>query len=96
MAAAYMIAAGVLGGLIAAIFGLVDWLGIPRGTRARSIGAIHGLGNVVVVALFAASWVLRSRTDLWHRERGRVGVCSFAGAALALVTSWLGGECLTQ
>ena len=45
----WVIAAGVIGGLIAAVFGLIDWLGIPSGTRAKFIGLIHGLTNVVVV-----------------------------------------------
>ena len=31
----YLIAAGVIGGLVAAVFGLIDWLAIPSGTRAR-------------------------------------------------------------
>jgi uncharacterized membrane protein len=31
----WMIAAGVIGGFIAAPFGLIDWLAIPKGTRAR-------------------------------------------------------------
>ena len=30
----WMIAFGIITGLIAAVFGLIDWLGIPRGTRA--------------------------------------------------------------
>ena len=51
LAAWYMIAAGVIGGLVAAVFGLLDWLQIPGGTRARSVGALHGIGNVVVVAI---------------------------------------------
>jgi uncharacterized membrane protein len=29
----WMIAAGVIGGLLAAFFGLIDWLAIPSGTR---------------------------------------------------------------
>ena len=41
----YMIGAGVLSGLLAAIFGLVDWSGIPSGTRAKSIGLWHGGGT---------------------------------------------------
>jgi uncharacterized membrane protein len=53
------IAAGIVGGLAAAIFGLLDWLNIPAGTRAKQIGLLHGGGNVVVVALFAISWLLR-------------------------------------
>ena len=32
----WMIAAGVLGGLIAAVFGLIDWLAIPAHTRIPS------------------------------------------------------------
>jgi uncharacterized membrane protein len=55
----YMIAAGVLSGLLAALFGAIDYLAIPTGTRARRVGAAHGLGNVVVVVLFALSWLLR-------------------------------------
>jgi|SRR4051812_36344867 uncharacterized membrane protein len=36
------IAGGVIGGLLAAVFGLVDWLAIPSGTRAKRIGLLHG------------------------------------------------------
>src|SRR5918912_1274347 len=55
----WMIIAGIVGGLAAAPFGLIDYLAIPRGTRARSVGLVHGLGNVVVLLLFAGSWWLR-------------------------------------
>ena len=86
----YMIAAGVVSGLLAAPFGFLDWLGIPKGTRARSIGAIHGLGNVIVVVLFAGSWLLRTPDPL--APSGAAIGLSFAGFLLALVTGWLGGE----
>src|SRR5215216_8026968 len=55
----WMIAAGIVGGLVAAPFGLIDYLAIPQGTRAKSVGMVHGLANVVVLLLFAASWWLR-------------------------------------
>ena len=86
----YMIAAGVISGLVAAPFGLVDWLAIPRGTRARFIGAVHGLGNVIVLVLFAASWMLR-RPDAIGPSGLALGF-SAVGLLLALVTGWLGGE----
>lgn len=89
-AASPMIAAGILSGLVAAVFGLIDWLAIPRGTRAKRVGAMHGLGNVIVVLLFAASWLLR-RDDTAHPELVAV-LLSGAGAALSGVTGWLGGE----
>ena len=86
----WLIVAGVIGGLIAAVFGLIDYLGIPAATRAKRIGRIHGLGNVVVVALFAISAWIRRDTPL---ATGSVAyVFSFLGVAVAAVTTWLGGE----
>src|SRR5215213_415259 len=55
----YLIGAGIVGGLAAAVFGLIDYLAIPSGTRAKRVGALHGIGNVLVVALFSGSWLLR-------------------------------------
>lgn len=89
-AAFLMIAAGVISGLVAAVFGLIDFLAIPNGTRAKRVGRVHGIGNVVVVALFAASWYLR-RDDPVRPEMLAI-VLSAVAAALAGVTGWLGGE----
>ena len=52
-------AAGVLGGLAAAPFGLRDWLAIPAGTRAKRVGLWHAGANVIALVLFAVSWSLR-------------------------------------
>lgn len=90
IAAFWMIAAGIIGGLAAAVFGLTDWLAIPSGTRAKSIGAWHGGGNVVVVALFAASWWLRRGTV--ETPPMTAIVLSALAVGLALITGWLGGE----
>jgi len=82
---------GVGMGLLAAVFGLVDFLHIPRRTRAWRVGLVHGLGNVVVVALFAASAFVR-----WENPMGSPGglplVLETAAFLLAGVTGWLGGE----
>jgi uncharacterized membrane protein len=86
----WMIAVGVIGALLAAVFGLVDWLAIPAGTRAKRIGLLHGGGNVVVVGLFVASWILRQRAG-GIPSRLAIGL-GFVGVALAVVTGWLGGE----
>ena len=84
------IAAGIVGGLLAAPFGVVDWAAIPDGTRAKRIGSLHGLGNVAVLGLFGASWWLR------HEKPQAMGTLPFglslAGMALAAGTGWLGGE----
>jgi uncharacterized membrane protein len=76
--------------LLAAPFGLIDWMGIPSGTRAKRVGAAHGLGNVVVLLLFVGSVLLRREEAAAPPTAAYV--CSFAGVLLALVTAWLGGE----
>ncbi|MDQ3685138.1 MAG: DUF2231 domain-containing protein [Acidobacteriota bacterium] len=86
----WMIAAGILGGFAAAPFGWIDWFAIPQGTRAKSVGLLHGAGNVLVLLLFVGSWLLRR--DAPERPETIEYVLSFAGAGLALVTGWLGGE----
>jgi uncharacterized membrane protein len=86
----YMIAAGIISGLIAAPFGLIDWLAIPGGTRAKRIGLLHGGGNVVVLLLFVLTWF--SRRDLPSAPSGLEIGLSAVAVLLALVTGWLGGE----
>ncbi|MBA3343795.1 MAG: DUF2231 domain-containing protein [Gemmatimonadales bacterium] len=86
----YLIGAGVVGGLAAAVPGWIDWFAIPQGTRAKRIGLIHGVGNTVVLVLFVLSWLLR-------RENPGVPpteavVAGLAGGGLAAITGWLGGE----
>jgi uncharacterized membrane protein len=76
----YMIGAGLITGLLAAVFGLVDWLAIPAGTRAKVIGAWHGIGNVVVMALFFASWLIRTAVAGDAGDRGDRAVDRGPGA----------------
>jgi len=90
----WMMVAGIAGGLLAAPFGLLDWLAIPPASRARRVGAAHGLGNVVVLALFAGSVLLRGNEST--APTSAAYTCSFLGLLLALVTGWLGGELVTR
>jgi uncharacterized membrane protein len=86
----WMIAAGILGGILAAPLGAIDWLAIPSGTRASRVGFVHGVGNVFVLVLFAASWWLRRATP---ELPSLLAMCfSLVGLGAALVTAWFGGE----
>jgi len=87
----WALAAGLLGGLAAAIFGLIDWLAIPKGTRAKRIGAFHGAGNLIVLVLFAVSFLMRIDRAVYLPDVLPFLV-AFVGAGIALVTAWLGGE----
>jgi len=86
----WMIVSGIIGGIIAAPPGWIDWFAIPTGTRAKSVGLLHGAGNVIVLLLFIISWWVRH--DAPEKPQTIASIFSFAGAGLAVLTGWLGGE----
>ena len=82
--------AGLGGGVIAGGTGLIDWVGIPGGTRAKRVGLLHGGVNAVVMLVFAGSLYFRHTVSA---EPGAVALAlSFGGFVLALFGGWLGGE----
>ena len=90
----WMISAGIVGGLVAAPFGTIDWFSIPRNTRAKSVGLAHRVGNVIVLILFACSWQLRH--DVPETPSVVALVLSYCAGGIALVTAWLGGELVSR
>ena len=86
----WMMVAGIAGGLVAALFGWIDWFAIPAGTRAKRIGLIHGLANVAVLTLFAVSALLR-KDDIAH-PTGLATALAVVGFAISGLGGWLGGE----
>lgn len=89
-AAFLLIPVGLGFGALAAIFGLIDFFAIPRNTRAKRVGAMHGIGNVVMVLLFLLSFVTRFMEP--DAPPMLASALAFIGAALGAVTGWLGGE----
>jgi uncharacterized membrane protein len=85
------IAGGILGGLLAAVFGLIDWLAIPAGTRAKRIGIWHALSNVTAILGFAL--VFWTRYSSGHLAT-TTGLFTIEVIALLVgaVGGWLGGE----
>lgn len=86
----WMIAAGIVGGMVAAPFGWYDWYFIPSGTRAKTIGLTHGLAMSFTMLLFIVSWWLRS--DIPTRPEMLASALSLIGAGTAMFGGWLGGE----
>jgi uncharacterized membrane protein len=85
------IAAGLIGAVLAAITGLLDWTAIPAGTRAKRIGLLHGGGNTAVLLLFLISWLVRmDNTD--HVAGAGPFVAQIVALAIGGVAAWLGGE----
>lgn len=90
----WMILAGVVTALVAAMFCVMDYRTIPAGTQAKRIGKLHAGGNLVVVGLFAASWILR-RDDPSHPEIVAI-ILSGCAITLAVVTGWLGSRLIER
>lgn len=83
----YTMAGGVVGALLAAVPGFIDYLSL-RG-RIRSIALSHMLVNLTVVGLYAVNLFLRTRST-----PGAVApvVLSALSVVLLGISGWLGGE----
>src|SRR3954469_23831007 len=89
----WTITAGVVSALIAALPGILDWLSIPAGTRAKQVGLWHMVINLVVAALFALSLALRASAEGGYLNAGFSSMLpGWIGFLLALVAAWLGGD----
>jgi uncharacterized membrane protein len=89
-ASIWLIGAGILTGIIAAITGMIDFLKITR-VRQHSAGWIHMVGNIVALGLSLVNFGLR-----WGDTTGAilpVGLILSLIVATALgVTGWYGAE----
>jgi uncharacterized membrane protein len=91
IASFWNVVAGVIAALIAAFFGMLDLLTIPRATRAFRIGVVHGVGNVTMTGLFAISAGLRWSAPAYRPSVFSLGL-EFVGLGIGLVMGWLGAE----
>src|SRR5262245_3729224 len=57
--AQWLVGIGIIGALVAAMFGFLDLFAIPTGTRAFRTALLHMGVNLGVVALFAIGFALR-------------------------------------
>ena len=76
---------GLAGAACAAVAGLTDWHATDG--KARRVGLVHGLLNLVGTGLYTASLLSRRRND---RVAGRA--FAFAGFLAAATSAYLGGE----
>ncbi len=87
----YNIIGGLIGGAVAAIFGLRDYLAIPSGTRAKTVGGWHGIGNALILVLFFIGWLMRMNS-VDFAPGALPFILSLLAILLGTVTAWLGGE----
>jgi len=85
------IAGGIAGGLVAAVFGFVDWLAIPPGTRAKAIGLWHAFAMIVAIFGFALVFWTRFTSGDMATTRGLFAV-EVGALIVGAIGGWLGGE----
>jgi uncharacterized membrane protein len=91
LGAQVLIAIGVIGALLAAVFGFIDFLGIAADTPARQTALLHLSLNLGAVVLFAVNYFVRAASD--HDQVNIVGlVLTIIGLAAITVSGWLGGK----
>jgi uncharacterized membrane protein len=89
----WLIGIGIVGALVAAMFGFLDLLAIPTRTRAFTTALVHMGLNLAVLTLFAVGLALRhSRLD--DADGTPVGLLVLSAVALAMLgaSGWLGGR----
>ncbi len=89
----FLLAAGCLGAVAAAIPGIIDWLAI-RNKEVKRVANWHARLNIIALIVFGVSLYLRTRAGA-----PMVGyalripfLLSFVGVILIGISGWLGGE----
>jgi uncharacterized membrane protein len=86
----WLLVAGFLSGIVAAITGMLDFLKINR-VRERRAGWAHMIGNVAALALTLANVLLRWNTPVEAVLPAGI-ILSTIVAGLLGITGWYGGE----
>ncbi|HKR87289.1 MAG TPA: DUF2231 domain-containing protein [Phenylobacterium sp.] len=90
-ASMWLLGAGLASALLAAVLGLTDFLGDRRVRRLRQAW-LHMVGNVILVALQAVNFYLRSAGDIRDAIAPSGVTLSAIAVALLLFNGWMGWE----
>lgn len=83
---------GLISALAAAPFGVVDYLAITPGTRAKRVGTQHAAANLVMLGMFATSRLLRAQNEKSALARWVSGSAFLVSG----VAAWFGGELVNR
>ena len=91
--AKFMIAAGCLGAIAAAIPGIIDWLSIKNGD-VKKVANWHARLNITALVVFAISLFLRMGrySEFVGHKLTIPFLLSLVGVILITISGWLGGE----
>lgn len=87
----WLLGAGFVSGIVAAITGMLDFLKIDR-VRRRRAGWLHMGGNVAALTLTLINWVIRLRGGITGTIVPTGLILSLVVAGLLGLTGWYGAE----
>jgi uncharacterized membrane protein len=90
-ASVWLLGAGFVSGIVAALTGMSDFLRIDR-VRKRRAGWLHMSGNVAVLLLTLINWVLRLTNGIVEFILPTGLLISLVVATLIGITGWYGAE----
>jgi uncharacterized membrane protein len=83
-----LIGFGIIGALLAAVFGVIDYLTTPMPQKVKRTATMHMLLNVGITTLYAINLSLRYQTP----ETATGYVLSVIAIVALLYSGWLGGD----
>jgi uncharacterized membrane protein len=84
----WLIAFGVIGALVAAVFGFVDYFTIRMSDAVRRTATTHMILNLIVVVLEVAAFFVR-----YPNPTSTLGyVLTYVGIGVLLASGWYGGH----
>lgn len=92
--ASWLAAMGIVSAVVAALFGMVDFLRIAKGTPARRIAVFHLVLMDSVIVLFIISFLLRRADETQYLDGTPTAalVVAVVGLVLLVAGGWLGGK----
>ncbi|MGB3409691.1 MAG: DUF2231 domain-containing protein [Microthrixaceae bacterium] len=95
--AVWLCAVGIVAAVVAAVFGLIDFRRLTKGTKAHQAALTHLVLMVTVLVLFVVSFILRrsgSESSSYLSDGTATGAMAVAivGLVLLAVGGWFGGR----
>ena len=89
----YALLGGIIGAVLAAVFGIIDWLSI-KDREVKKVADWHARLNVIALLVFAASFYLRTAGgSQWVGGSYTIPLLlSVLGVILISISGYLGGE----
>jgi uncharacterized membrane protein len=87
------LAGGIIGGVLAAVPGLIDWLAL-KSREVKRIANWHARLNIIALLVFAASLYLRTKygRTMVNGSQTIPVLLSGLGVVLISISGWLGGS----